>query len=144
MRLVDARSQIEMLDRDECLRLLSTQDIGRLAFATGGGADVLPVNFVLDGDAIIFATANGSKLRFAERGTVAFEVDQTDAATRSGWSVVVHGLAHEITNLDSPGTLERLRGLPLNPWAGGDRPHLVRIAPSTITGRRVGAVGSSR
>ena len=141
MRLVDSRSHIEVIDRDECVRLLRTQVVGRIAFVSGRDADVLPVNYALDGDAVVLATATGSKLWSAERGPVAFEVDDTDPATRSGWSVVVHGLAQEITELDAPGLVARLRALPLNPWAGGERPHLVRIAPQTITGRRVGVVG---
>ncbi|MEY2425843.1 MAG: uncharacterized protein QOI61_1415 [Actinomycetota bacterium] len=133
------RSHIEFIERAECVRLLATQEVGRVAFATaGGGADIFPVNYVLDGDAIVFATAAGSKLSSADRGTISFEVDSTDAATRSGWSVVIHGFSQEITNCDSPQVVERLRSLPLNPWAGGDRPHLVRISPRTITGRRIG------
>ena len=138
MRLVDDQSRIEWLDRDDCVRLLATQQVGRLAFVVGGAPEVLPVNYVLDGEAVVFATAAGTKLSFAERGPVAFEVDDTDAATRVGWSVVVRGRAHVVTELDAPGTLERLRALPLSPWAGGERPHLVRIEPTAITGRRVG------
>lgn len=135
---VDSKAAITSIDRDECVQLLATEEVGRIAFATPAGADVLPVNYALDGDAVVFATNTGSKLWSLERATVAFEVDHIDNAARSGWSVVVHGLAQEITALDAPALLERLRSLPLNPWAGGDRPHLVRIAPLTITGRRVG------
>jgi uncharacterized protein len=139
MRLVDAHSNIEIVDRGECLRLLGTEEVGRVAFATGAGAaDILPINYVVDGDAVVFATAAGSKLTSAERGSLTFEADHTDASTRSGWSVVIHGFAQVITNFDRPELVERLRALPINPWAGGDRPHLVRIAPGTITGRRVG------
>jgi nitroimidazol reductase NimA-like FMN-containing flavoprotein (pyridoxamine 5'-phosphate oxidase superfamily) len=69
---------------------------------------------------------------------VTFEVDRVDPMTRSGWSVVVHGFAQEVTVLDGPGHLEKLRGLPLHPWAGGDRHHLVRITAREVTGRRVG------
>ncbi|HZN13984.1 MAG TPA: pyridoxamine 5'-phosphate oxidase family protein [Acidimicrobiales bacterium] len=142
MRDVDSHSRIEVIHVDECLELLRTAQVGRLAFVNGAAsADVLPVNYVLDGDAVVFATATGSKLWSSERGSVAFEVDATDVETQSGWSVVVHGLAQEITSVDAPGLVARLRALPLNPWAGGDRPHLVRIAPRSITGRRVGGRG---
>ena len=129
---------IETIERDECVRLLGTQDVGRIAFVNGGAPDVLPVNYAVDGDAIVFATAAGSKLWSAERGPVAFEVDWTDPATRTGWSVVVHGRAQEITEFDSPDVVRRIRQLPVHPWAGGDRPHLVRITAGTITGRRIG------
>lgn len=138
MRLLDSRTHIEIIDRDECIRLLATREVGRIGFVKGGAAEILPVNYARDGDAVVFATAPGAKLSSAERGTITFEVDNLDAGARSGWSVVIHGLAHEITSLDSPGLVDRLRALPLHPWAGGERPHLVRIAPRTVTGRRVG------
>ena len=129
---------IEIIFRDECLRLLGTEEVGRIAFVSGGQADVLPVNYILDGDAVVFATATGSKLWATGHGPVTFEVDRVDPATRSGWSVIVHGLAREITSLDGPGLIDRLRSLPLHPWAGGTRQHLVRITPREVTGRRVG------
>lgn len=138
MTLLDARTQIEIIDRAECLRLLATQEVGRIGFVNGATPEILPVNYALDGDAVVFASATGTKLWSAPRGTVSFEVDHLDAASRSGWSVVIHGVAQEITNLDSPGLVARVRALSLHPWAGGDRPHLIRIAPRTMTGRRVG------
>src|SRR5688572_24632724 len=124
----DALSGIEMLHRDECLRLLATHEIGRIGFINGDTPEILPVNYALDGDAVVFATATGTKLWSAERGTVTFEVDDIDRSSRSGWSVVIHGLAQEITSLDSPAVVARLAALSLNPWVGY-RPHLVRIAP---------------
>jgi uncharacterized protein len=65
---------------------------------------------------------------------VAFEVDGTDAATRTGWSVVVRGEAVEVTD---PAELARLRGLPLYPWAPGAKSRYVRILPALVTGRRI-------
>lgn len=140
MRDVDFRSRIELISRDECVRLLRTREVGRLAFINNNAADVLPVNYVMDGDAVVFATATGAKLWAAERSPVAFEIDDIDPATQSGWSVVVHGVAQLISPADPPAVLDRLAALPLYPWAGGDKPHLVRIAPTGITGRRVGTL----
>jgi uncharacterized protein len=137
MRDVDHKSNVEIIHEAECVQLLAGEQVGRLAFVTGGGPDILPVNYVLDGDAPVFATAPGAKLCATARGPVAFEVDHTCATTRSGWSVVVHGVAQEVTPCDAPAFVARLRALDPNPWAGGDRPHLVRIAPRTITGRRI-------
>jgi nitroimidazol reductase NimA-like FMN-containing flavoprotein (pyridoxamine 5'-phosphate oxidase superfamily) len=129
---------VELIERDECIRLLATQEVGRIGFVDHGAPDVLPVNYALDGDAIVFATATGAKFWAAERAQVAFEVDATDPIAKTGWSVVVHGQAQEVTTLDAPDLLRRVRELRVDPWAGGDRPHLVRIAPRTISGRRVG------
>lgn len=137
MPVINDGGQIEAVDREECVHLLGTQRVGRIAFINGGAPDVLPVNYVVDGEAIVFATAAGTKLSAAERGPVAFEVDWTDAASHTGWSVVVRGLAQEITDLDRPELVQRVRDLPINPWAAGDRSHLVRIDARTITGRRI-------
>ena len=136
---------IAKLTRSDCIRLLAGGCVGRLGFVHEGAPEVLPVNYVLDGDAVVFATNTGMKLWDTTRGPVVFEVDQVEPATRSGWSVVVHGLAQEVTPADLPALVERLAALRLRPWVDGDRPHLVRIAPASITGRRVGrnAVGET-
>ena len=36
-----------------------------------------------------------------------------------------------------PGDLERLRALPLYPWAPGDKARYVRVRPASVTGRRI-------
>src|ERR1700757_2437733 len=141
MRQVDPRTGIEVLDYAECLRLLASKRVGRIGFAIWGGPEVLPVNYVLDGDAVVFATGAGSKLSAVVRSPVVFEVDDTDEETRSGWSVVVHGLAQEVTAADEQ-TMVRVQALPLEPWAAGGKPSFVRITPRFVSGRRVGAAGS--
>jgi nitroimidazol reductase NimA-like FMN-containing flavoprotein (pyridoxamine 5'-phosphate oxidase superfamily) len=126
------------LSREQCLDLLEDNYIGRLAVVVGGRPEIFPINYVLDGDAVVFRTNSGTKLAGTTQSEVAFEVDLTDAGTQTGWSVVVHGIAQEVTDADRPDLHERLHGLPLGVWAPGDRPHLMRIAPREITGRRVG------
>ena len=68
---------------------------------------------------------------------VAFEVDEVDRDRRSGWSVVIHGIAHEVRSLGRDEITARLLTLPVDPWAGGDKPFLLRIAPLSITGRSI-------
>jgi len=126
------------LSRDECLELLADQVIGRLAVIVDARPEIFPINYVLDGDAIVFRTNTGTKLAGTTHSEVAFEVDLTHAPTMTGWSVVVHGIAQEVTAVDRPDLQERLQSLPLGVWAPGERPHLMRIAPHEITGRRVG------
>ncbi|HVM67219.1 MAG TPA: pyridoxamine 5'-phosphate oxidase family protein [Acidimicrobiales bacterium] len=142
MRTVDPRTGIEVLDYAECMRLLASKQVGRIGFAIWGGPEILPVNYVLDHDAIVFATGAGSKLSAVVRSPVVFEVDDTDDRTRTGWSVVMHGLAQEVTAADN-GTLERVLALPLEPWSAGRKPYYVRITPRFVSGRRVGAAGSA-
>jgi nitroimidazol reductase NimA-like FMN-containing flavoprotein (pyridoxamine 5'-phosphate oxidase superfamily) len=139
MRLADRRTGIEVIAREECLTLLAREVVGRIGFVAAGRAEVLPVNYVLDGEAIVFRTAAGSKLDGASRAPVVFEVDSIDRATRSGWSVIVHGLAQEVTSFDGVELRERVAALPVDPWAPAEKPHLVRVAPRFITGRRVGS-----
>jgi uncharacterized protein len=143
MKMVDSHSGLEVIPPDRCRALLATQQVGRLAFVADGRPDIEPVNYVMDGEAVVFATGAGSKLWALSRGPVAFEVDWTDAAARSGWSVVVHGHAQEVTDLDRPDLVERVRSLPVDPWPSGDRPNLIRIAPSSISGRWVGRHGGT-
>lgn len=138
--MASVTAAIEELDREECVRLLRTRRVGRIAVADHGIPHVVPVNYAMDGDAVVFRTALGTKLDGASRSSVAFEVDDLDEGTRGGWSVVLRGVAQEVTAFDRPDLVERMRTLALEPWAPGDKPHIVRIAPHTITGRRVRAI----
>src|SRR6187401_2874753 len=56
------RNGLEVLDRAECLRLLSTATLGRIGVQYGALPTVLPVNFVLDGCDIVIRTGRGTKL----------------------------------------------------------------------------------
>ena len=91
-----------------------------------------PVNFLVDGEAIVFRTDYGSKFRLAVlRGApVSFQIDGVDAGQRTGWSVLVQGSATEVPD----GDVRRLR---LQPWAPGRKSHWVRIAAESVTGRRI-------
>jgi nitroimidazol reductase NimA-like FMN-containing flavoprotein (pyridoxamine 5'-phosphate oxidase superfamily) len=126
---------LQFLDWDECIALLKRQEVGRVAFVHDGLVEVLPVNYVLDDGVVVFATAVGTKLWNLERSPVTFEVDEFDRSTRAGWSVVLHGAASVVSPLEPGTVLEHLDELPIEPWAGGDRPHLVRIVPAVVTGR---------
>jgi len=83
----------------------------------------------------VFRTDPGSKLdTTADSAPVALEVDAVDEATRTGWSVIVRG---QVAKVVEPADLERLRALPLYPWAPGAKARYVRIRPASITGRRI-------
>ena len=132
------------LTKGECFELLAREQLGRVAVVDDRGPIVLPVNFVLDRHMVVFRTDEGTKLDAAIRGSrVAFEIDGTDAAANTGWSVVVRGEAVEVTD---PAELARLRRLPLSPWAPGAKSRYVRILPAVLTGRRIlpGGPGSRR
>ena len=116
---------------------MATQDVGRLVVVDGGRPLIFPVNYALDGDTPVFRTASGTKLWASTGSSVAFEVDHVDSETKTGWSVIVHGTAHEVTAFDPSDLQYRVAGLPVLPWTPGDKPSVVRIEPRLITGRRI-------
>jgi nitroimidazol reductase NimA-like FMN-containing flavoprotein (pyridoxamine 5'-phosphate oxidase superfamily) len=118
------------------MRLLAGEEIGRLAVVVGRSPTILPVNYALDGEAIVFRSAPGTKLDQAGRAPVAFEVDGFDRQRRTGWSVVVHGRLEEVTRFDAA-TLARVSALALHPWSDTPKDHWLRLVPSRVTGRRV-------
>lgn len=127
----------DAIPAEECLRLLASEEVGRLAVVLAGQPRVFPVNYALDGDAVVFRTAPGSKLEAISRSLVAFEVDRFSPSSGTGWSVVVEGFAQEVTSADAPGLRERMAALRVRPWTSGDRHHYVRIIPVSITGSRL-------
>jgi nitroimidazol reductase NimA-like FMN-containing flavoprotein (pyridoxamine 5'-phosphate oxidase superfamily) len=137
MKSVDARSGIEVLHRDECLRLLEHDVIGRLAVIVGGAPTIFPVNYRVDGESIVFRSDPGTKVDSGPRARACFEIDHFDRERRSGWSVVVSGRLDEVTPYDRA-ALERAQALPIDPWAGGAKAHWMRLTAERVTGRRVG------
>jgi uncharacterized protein len=130
-----AMRQLEVLGPAECLRLLSSRYLGRLAYVASGRPHVIPLNYVVDGDGVVVRLDYGRVLeQVLESEGVAFEVDHVDFAYHTGWSVVAHGTAGEVV---ATGEVERVRLLPLRPWAPGDRPRYVRIVTTSFTGRRI-------
>ncbi len=97
---------------------------------------ILPVNYALFDGAIVLRTAPGTKLSAALMGAVVgFEIDSTDAAHTTGWSVLVIGHAHEIRD---DATLERVQRLRLESWSPDHRDHFVEIPIEHLSGRAFG------
>jgi uncharacterized protein len=125
-----------VLPYEECLRLLDTTPVGRVAFATGGEIVILPVNYVLDASTVVFRSDSGAKLTAAQEAKeVGFEIDGWDAGLGEGWSVILHGRAAAVYD---EATIERLSLLGLHQW-GPDpaRRTWVAIHPNSVSGRRV-------
>jgi nitroimidazol reductase NimA-like FMN-containing flavoprotein (pyridoxamine 5'-phosphate oxidase superfamily) len=126
---------VEILNAEQCAELLLQMPIGRIGISIGALPVILPVNYSMDGDAIVFRTIRGTKLAAATSKTVvAFEVDSYENDGRSGWSVLVQGIASEVTD---PRDLEREPIAALEAWALAERAdHVVRIWPQIMSGRR--------
>lgn len=131
MRTLDLIGGTEIASEQDCWDMLATQSVGRIALEVNGRIEIFPVNYGLDGEAIIFRTNAGRKMTWVTQGEIAFEVDSIDQESRCGWSVVVHGTARDITLHDAPE-----RQVAARPWTG-QKDFLVRIKPSSVTGRRV-------
>ena len=133
--------EVKALTTEECRTLLRDHHFGRVAFVDTVGVLplIIPVNYVWAGDAVVFRSDSGSKLRAAARGApVAFEIDGLDRERRIGWSVVVRGHAREITE---PTRIAALDELPLLAWSPREQPHYVSVTPSHLIGRQVSVFG---
>lgn len=123
---------ITVMSDDEAWDLLGKEPIGRLATTIGDDIEMFPVNYVLDGQTLVFRTAQGSKLfELTVNSRVAFEVDSYDAD--GGWSIVLHGDAEV---LEDPDEVVRLEQLPLRPWVPTIKTTYVRIRANYLSGRR--------
>ncbi|KUN33269.1 pyridoxamine 5'-phosphate oxidase family protein [Streptomyces longwoodensis] len=124
------------LGRQECLRLLVMAPVGRIVYTHQALPAVTPVNFGLDADgAVLLRTSTASELAHAVDGAVvAFEADEVDADTHSGWSVVVTGRAGIVTD---PAEATRLERVTPNSYAPSPEEVFVRIEPELVTGREL-------
>lgn len=129
---------LESLTREECFELLASVEVGRVGLLVGGKPEILPVNYVVEGSAVVFRTSEDSVLNQAALQVVAFQADRIDEPTHSGWSVLVQGVAQDVSSAVDT-TSERLRRLSLFTWAPGARHRWFRIRVDTISGRRLGA-----
>lgn len=126
---------IEILDENQCLALLNSHEVGRIAFEFEGRIEIFPVNYGIEGAVIVFRTSPGTKLEAMPKTEVAFEVDSWDPDSATGWSVVARGPAEEVTT-NIGRVAEHLRRVPVSPIAPGKRWHWLAIKPTEITGRR--------
>jgi nitroimidazol reductase NimA-like FMN-containing flavoprotein (pyridoxamine 5'-phosphate oxidase superfamily) len=145
MTAESAEPVVELLDEAECQGLIGAGGVGRIGYTGRFGPTILPVNYVLHEGTILFRTGQHSPLgedlrtgiEHAE-SKVAFEIDETSAATREGWSVLVQGSAHLV---DSEAARASIVPSGVEPWAGGEKELFVRVIPSRITGRRIRRAG---
>jgi uncharacterized protein len=131
----DEVGEFSLLDREESLRLLASVPVGRLIFTVNALPTVRPMNFALVDGLIVMRTADDSTVARKVHGTVvAFEADELDNATCSGWSVTVIGRASVVADRE---IAARYRAVPLVPWAAGPRDTFLTITTEIAEGRRV-------
>ncbi|REE94779.1 pyridoxamine 5'-phosphate oxidase family protein [Thermomonospora umbrina] len=130
--------KLEEIDRDECLRLIAPGGVGRVAFDDGEGPTVIPVNYAVEGESVVFRTATEGRLNqslstvMAEAEVrIAFEVDAFDETDREGWSVLVRGGAHRMSEEEGADAAG------VTPWPAGAREAYIRLSARSVSGRRV-------
>ena len=127
-------SAIEELDRQAALELLATRSVGRVAVdRPDAPPHVVPVNYTLLRDSVVFRSAPGTKRDLLVHEPVTFEVDDWDPETRRGWSVVVQGLAYEASDREM-----EYEDIDLESAAERQNSRWVRLVPQSISGRVIG------
>jgi uncharacterized protein len=128
--------EVEVLRESECVTLLKTHDLGRIAVVDREVHPLIfPINYFFDEGVVVFRTAPGTKLDLAPGAYISFEIDGWDRDHGIGWSVLVQGIAHDISQPRGAPT-GRMRFWPVHPAAPGSREHWVGIWANEITGRK--------
>ena len=134
----DDRSErrIDVRGREQCLDLLATNHLGRVAWQAADLPQILPVTYAMHQGSVYFRTTpDGILSELAQPTRVALEVDELDQQTRSGWSIVLQGRTSAVTEPDAVAGLWAADSLV--PWAGGNRTLFICIRPDRVSGRVV-------
>jgi nitroimidazol reductase NimA-like FMN-containing flavoprotein (pyridoxamine 5'-phosphate oxidase superfamily) len=131
-------TQVSVLSTAKCEELLRAAIVGRVAYATDEGPQIVPVNYTTVDRAVVFRTGQDTQLaRHAVGRPLAFEIDEVDYDDHKGWSVVAVGvgeLVEDTTSLEQATPFWNPK-----PWVDGPRTVYVRLAWTRLTGRRIGA-----
>ena len=137
------KSFLEPLSEAQCWELISAGGIGRIGYSGRFGPMIQPVNYKVLDNAVVFRTAEHSSMGEDLRTgiahaeyKVAFEIDHYDLDAETGWSVLIQGDAHHVDSEDERASVLRAG---VEAWVAGERNLFLRIVPTRITGRRVGA-----
>ena len=132
--MTDERTLLE-LSRADGLRLIASVPVGRLVFTQHALPAIRPVNHIVEDDMLVIGLTAGSSIAASARGgiVVAYEADSLDVTERSGWSVVVVGVARLETDAT---TVLRYRDQ-LQPWLSGAMADILTISSELVTGYRL-------
>jgi hypothetical protein len=128
-------SELENIPEAECLEILARNSLGRIAFVAEGRQEIFPVDYGVKAGTVVIRRAPGTKLAHTPGSEVGFEIDDYDYEKGVGWSVVVHGVAYDVTDSGDDFACSA-RGANVTPLAPGSKVHRLAIKPSAISGRR--------
>lgn len=130
---IRTRAFVELAER-RCQELLAGAHVGRLAWQSTDGLQILPVSYAYHQGAVVFRTSpHGALSRLDQPTEVAMEVDELDQTLRTGWSVIVHGRTAAVA--DPTALLQAWGDDVPTPWASGNRDLLIQIVPTQVSGR---------
>ncbi|MEU6849426.1 pyridoxamine 5'-phosphate oxidase family protein [Actinacidiphila alni] len=129
------RPVLMSLTRPECWKLVGHHGVGRVALVPDAVPLIIPVNYTVDAQTVVYRTRPGGVADPRRAQTVSFEVDRIDDGRREGWSVLITGTAEPVE--DAEGTARIAAAAGAEPWAGGARNRWVRVVPVSVTGRRI-------
>ena len=130
-------ASFEILSYEDCVAHLKSGSIGRLAWVRADSPVVVPVNYAWDGEAIVMRSDPGAKLDEVTQSEAAFEVDQIDGVTRSGWSVLAVGRPVHADPANWSPSAVPAGELSLETWVPGSKDHWIRLVPRNVSGRRL-------
>lgn len=127
--------QVQLLETDECWRLLQEAVLCRLALVDAdGNPAIYPVNIRVRSGAVLIRSAADAKVRsLMERPRVALETD--GGALRVRWSVIAQGTAEVTDEVDDADGDDDTGS-----WFPGEKSCLIRVTVEAITGKRFLAV----
>ncbi len=132
------RPNLSELTSDECYTRLRAASFGRLGLIVRDYPVIIPLNYALDRDVIVFTTASGSVLSLADHQNVTFQIDDVHPADRTGWSVLVRGMAEQVRPDQDREVAMRSAESGVDSFARAEDLRWMRVIPHGITGRRVG------
>lgn len=125
--------RMEELTKPQCLELMGTVQVGRLVFVHHALPAIRVVNHIIEGETIVIrATVGAAITQEVERRamTVAYEADAIDSVRQLGWSVIVVGTAHLVTDRR---TEQRYRSM-IEPWVAGPADEVITISAEMVHG----------
>ncbi len=133
--MIDDKTGLEILSEQECWDLLASSEVGRIGVSIANEPEIFPINYKLHDQRIYMNTVAGTKLAAAILGPgVAFEVDNMDSATHTGWSVLCRGQASEVTGTEE---LLAAEDLGIRTWTNSPKARYMVIDVTHISGRRI-------
>ena len=127
--------RVDEIDEAGCRALLTTQHIGRVAYISDGEPMIVPVDYEVFQDMIVFRSDPGHKLSHIPLTRVCFEVDGSHDPDVV-WSVIVHGTARDVTTALNE-QYEQMRQSRVPTFATLADPHWLTVEIDAITGRRL-------